>query len=50
MTVRYGSDRPSVVAVGRDGLRARHGGVATVTATVAYHGATARGSFVVAVR
>jgi hypothetical protein len=50
MTVRYVSDRPPVVAVGRDGLRARHGGVATVTATVAYHGATARGSFVVAVR
>jgi beta-glucosidase len=47
MTVRYDSDRPSVVSAG---LRARHAGVATITATVAYRGGTARGTFVVAVR
>ncbi len=48
MVVRYRSDHPGVVAVGRDGVpRTVGGGVATVTATVAYHGRTASGSFVV---
>jgi hypothetical protein len=50
MTVRYDSDLPSVVSAGREGLRARQRGVTTVTATVTYYGATARGTFVVAVR
>ena len=50
MTVRYHSDRPAVVATGSGGLRAGRGGVATVTATVAYRGTTASGTFVVVVR
>ncbi len=49
MTVRYDSNRPPVVAVGADGLEARHKGVATVTATVTYGGKTASGSFVISV-
>jgi hypothetical protein len=49
MTVRYASNRPSVVTVDGTGLLARHRGVATVTATVTYEGATAQGSFVLSV-
>jgi beta-glucosidase len=48
MTVRYASNRPSVVSAGPDGLRTVRAGVATVTATVSYRGATAQGTFVVA--
>jgi beta-glucosidase len=49
MLVRYRSDRPRVVAVGRGGtgLRAVGAGVATVTATVSYRGHTAQTTFVV---
>ena len=51
MAVRYRSDRPSVVSVDRNGVIHTTGsGVATVTATVEYHGATATGSFVVDVQ
>jgi beta-glucosidase len=50
MTVRYCSDRPGVVAVGRHGIRTVAPGVATVTATVSYHGHHATGSFVVDVQ
>jgi beta-glucosidase len=50
MTVRYSSDRPGVVAVGRHGIRTVTPGVATVTATVSYHGQHATGSFVVDVQ
>jgi beta-glucosidase len=51
MTVWYGSDRPSVVKVGHDGtIRTVAPGVATVTATVSYHGRHATGSFVVDVQ
>jgi beta-glucosidase len=49
MAVSYSSDRPAVVSVGPDGLLARGAGVATVTATVSYHGASATGTFVLAV-
>jgi beta-glucosidase len=49
MSVRYTSNRPSVVAAGPDGLEARHAGVATVTATVTYEGGSATGSFVMSV-
>jgi len=48
MTVRYASNRPSVVSAGPDGLRTVRAGVATVTATVSYRGATAQATFVVA--
>jgi beta-glucosidase len=47
MTVRYRSDRPNVVSVSRSGvLRTVGGGVATVTATVWYHGVQKSGTFV----
>jgi beta-glucosidase len=47
MTVRYASDRPDVVSARGSVLRAVAAGPATVTATVTYHGHTARGTFVV---
>ena len=52
MTVRYSSDHPDVVAVSGNGsvIRATLAGVATVTATVTYHGKSATGSFVVDVQ
>jgi len=51
MAVRYRSDHPNVVSVGRNGVIHTVGsGVATVTATVEYHGGTATGSFVVDVQ
>lgn len=51
MTVHYRSDRPDVVSISRNGtIHTVGGGVATVTATVEYHGRTATGSFVVGVR
>jgi beta-glucosidase len=51
MTVRYTSNRPSVVSIGEHStIKARHSGVATVTACVTYHGRRATGSFVVDVR
>jgi beta-glucosidase len=48
MTVRYSSDRPDVVSVSGDGsvIRAARAGVATVRATVTYHGKSVTGSFV----
>jgi hypothetical protein len=49
--VEYHSNRPDVVAVGPDGVpRAAGSGVATITATVRYHGGTASGKFSVGVR
>jgi beta-glucosidase len=52
MIVRYASDRPDVVSVGRGGsaIRAVSPGPATVTVTVTYRGRTATGSFVVDVQ
>jgi beta-glucosidase len=51
MTVRYRSNRPDVVSAGGAGvLRTGAAGVATITATVAYHGAAASTRFVVYVR
>lgn len=52
MTVKYSTNRSSVVSVksGRTALRTSHSGVATVTATVSYHGKTATGTFVVDVQ
>jgi beta-glucosidase len=52
MTVRYSSDRPSVVSVGRTGstVRTVNPGVATVTVVVGYRGKRATGSFVVDVQ
>jgi beta-glucosidase len=52
MIVRYSSDHPAVVSVGRDGsaLRAVGPGPATITATVRYRGRTATGTFVVDVQ
>jgi beta-glucosidase len=52
MIVRYASDHPRVVRVGRDGtaIRAVGAGPATITATVTYRGRTATGRFVVDVR
>ncbi len=47
MTVRYTSDRPDVVSARGPVLRAVAAGPATITATVTYHGHTARGTFVV---
>jgi beta-glucosidase len=48
MTVRYRSDRPNVVSVNGSGvIRTVGAGVATVTATVDYHGGRATGTFVV---
>jgi beta-glucosidase len=51
MTVRYRSNRPHVVSAGHAGvLRTVAPGVATVTVTVTYRGATASAPFVVDVR
>jgi beta-glucosidase len=51
MAVHYRSDHPNVVSVGRNGVIHTMGsGVATVTATVEYHGRTATGSFAVDVQ
>jgi beta-glucosidase len=50
MTVRYSTDRPGVVSVGRHGIRTVAPGVVTVTATVGYRGQHATGSFVVDVQ
>jgi beta-glucosidase len=47
MTVCYTSDRPDVVRAHGPVLRAVGSGPATITATVTYHGHTARGTFVV---
>jgi beta-glucosidase len=47
MAVRYTSDRPDVVSAHGSVLRAAGSGPATITATVKYHGHTARGTFVV---
>ena len=48
LTVRYTSDRSSVVRVDRNGaIRAVGTGIATVTATVRYHGGKASTSFTV---
>jgi beta-glucosidase len=47
MTVRYTSDRPDVVSAHGTQVRAVGPGPATITATVTYHGHTARGTFVV---
>jgi beta-glucosidase len=49
MTVRYASDHPDVVSVRDHGsvIQAAGPGPATITATVTYHGHTARGTFVV---
>jgi len=50
MTVRYASNRPSVVSVDSAGtIRTVRNGVATVTATVRYHGVARSGDFVVRV-
>jgi beta-glucosidase len=46
--ITYSSNRPSVVAVGSDGvIRTVNGGVATVTATLTYNGGSATTDFVV---
>ncbi|HEY0718910.1 MAG TPA: hypothetical protein VGD68_14940 [Streptosporangiaceae bacterium] len=49
MTVRYASGHPGVVCVRDHGsvLQATGPGPATITATVTYHGHTARGTLVV---
>jgi beta-glucosidase len=48
LSVRYTSNRPRIVRVSGSGtIRAVRSGVATITATVCYHGATASTSFVV---
>jgi beta-glucosidase len=49
MLVRYTSDHPDVVSVGRDGstIRAVGTGPATIKATVFYHGRIATGTFTV---
>jgi beta-glucosidase len=48
LTVEYRSDRPHVVRVtGKGTIRTVHSGVATITATVRYHGGTASTRFVV---
>jgi Glycosyl hydrolase family 3 C-terminal domain len=50
-SVSYRSNRPSVVAVGPSGtIRTVRRGVATITATVTYHGVRRSTSFVVYVR
>ena len=50
MQVSYASNRPAVVSVAPDGtIRTVSEGVATVTATVTYHGVTKTTSFVVGV-
>jgi beta-glucosidase len=51
LTVQYRSNRPQVVSTDRAGrLRTGTAGVATVTATVSYHGKRATTSFVIDVR
>ncbi|MEU4241753.1 glycoside hydrolase family 3 C-terminal domain-containing protein [Actinoplanes sp. NPDC026619] len=50
MTVRYDSNRPSVIRPDGTALIAVHPGVATVTATVTDRGVSARGTFVLVVR
>ncbi|MGH3416689.1 MAG: hypothetical protein ACRDVE_11565 [Actinocrinis sp.] len=51
MTVKYTSDRPGVVRVDHNQLIRTVGtGVATVTATVNYHGVSASAKFVVDVQ
>jgi beta-glucosidase len=51
MSVSYHSNRPSVVAVRPPGtIRTVRSGVATITATVTYHGVSSSTSFVVYVR
>jgi beta-glucosidase len=47
LTVRYTSDRPDVVSARGPVLRAVGPGPATITATVTFHGHSARGTFVV---
>jgi beta-glucosidase len=49
MRVTYTSDNPTVVGVSHGTIRTLSNGVATITASVAYHGATASGQFVVRV-
>jgi beta-glucosidase len=51
LTVRYATDRPSVVSASHGGTRLRtgHAGVATVTATASYRGGHASTAFVVRV-
>jgi beta-glucosidase len=50
MSVAFVSDRPDVVAVNADGtVQTMASGVATVTATVTYHGVSAAGTMVLAV-
>jgi beta-glucosidase len=50
MRITYTSDHPEVVDVGSDGtMRTVHNGVATVTATAHYRGATASTQFVIRV-
>jgi alpha-glucuronidase len=50
VVVRYTSDHPNVVAIGRNGtIVTAHNGIATVTATASYHGATVSTQFVVRV-
>ena len=47
MHVKYSSNRPKVVSVNRDGvIRSVGTGVATITATVTYHGSRSSTSFV----
>jgi len=50
LRVRYDSNRPDVVSVGDGGLVAQQAGIATITATVSYHGETASGTLVVYVQ
>ncbi len=50
LRVRYHSNRPDVVSVRGDVIRTVGSGVATVTATVSYHGRQASTDFVVYVR
>ena len=51
MSVRYRSNRPSVVAVRPPGtIRTVRNGVATITATVTHNGVSSSTSFVVYVR
>jgi beta-glucosidase len=49
MRVTYTSDNPAVVGISRGTVHALSNGVATVTASVTYHGVTASGQFVVRV-
>ena len=51
MSVRYTSNRPSVVTVKSGSqLRTVRSGVATITATVSYHGTKASGTFIIDVQ